>query len=126
MIEKDDPHQKILEQLNKGAQPAATSSKHQQNAFHKQATSSESRRRITDALIKHTPSDQLREAAIARDRDGKTPIELAHEGLGKAMSNLDDVQRERLTHFVSELMKAAAPPIQDSNEPHKDGEIKEG
>jgi hypothetical protein len=105
------PHKEILEQLNNGAQPAATSSVHQQNAFHKLAESSGPRQRTTDALIEHTPSDQLSKAAIARDRDGKTPIDLAREKL-EALSGSnkkdDEVKRVRLTHLIDELTKAAS------------------
>jgi hypothetical protein len=115
------PHKEILEQLKKGAQPAATSSEHQQNAFHKQARSSDPSRRTTDALINYTPTDQLSGAALARDRDGNTPIELAHKGLMKASKRGDDFQRERLTYLMSKLSTAAfaAQPVQDSNEPDK-------
>jgi len=108
------PHQKILEQLNKGAQPVAKSSVHEQNAFHKQARSQDPSRRTTDALIKHTPSEQLKEAATAKDRDGKTPIALAQEGLDTAIEKGDEVQRQRLTHFIRELSKAA--PSAEENE----------
>jgi hypothetical protein len=120
------PHEKILEQLDKGAQPAATSSVHQQNAFHKLAASSGPRRRTTDALIQHTPPDKLSRAAIARDHDGKTAIEIAHEKLDKAIEKGDEVQRVRLTHLIGELAKAAAAaqPVQDFNEPHQDEERK--
>jgi hypothetical protein len=121
------PHKKILEQLSNGAQPGATSSVHQQNAFHKLAESSGPRQRTTDALIKHTPSDQLSGAAIARDRDGKTPIGIARERL-EALSGSnkkdDEVKRVRLTHLINALTQAApiAEPVQGSNEPHKDEE----
>jgi hypothetical protein len=108
------PHQKILEQLNNGAQPAAQSSVHKQNAFHKQAKSQDPSRRTTDALIKYTPSEQLKEAANAEDSDGKTPIALAHEGLNTAYEKGDDIQRQRLTHFIQKLSKAA--PSSKENE----------
>jgi len=105
----------ITRRLDKGANPVAPSSIQGQNTFHKLALSGKNRSATIEQVINSTNAASLGQAAIARDRNGNTPVHLAQQALGKAegANNTDGQRRSRLLR--DQLTAAATENGHDVN-----------
>jgi len=98
----------IKRRLGKGADPVAPSSIHRQNTFHKLTFSDKNNRGTIAEVIGRTNRASLGQAAIARDRNGNTPVHLAQQALGKAEGANNTAGQRRSRLLRDQLTDAAA------------------
>jgi hypothetical protein len=99
--------QAIRRQLDKGANPAAQSRVHSENAFHKAAKAPNAAPDVVDVLKSALGPEELYNALNARNKDGMKPADIAAGRQAKARSGS---RRETTLQRISYRLEPKRPP----------------